>query len=384
MSQKNQPDLVSDTEIDWVAYMQQSENFLNGTRDYDQLIGQTGPCVYPAGHIYIYSLLYFLTDHGRNIFAAQYLFAILYAITMILVSNIYRKFKKVPLFPILILSFASYRVHSIYLLRLFNDPWAMFFLYASINWCLYNHFSCAAVFFSIAVGVKMNILLFAPGFLLVLLKHRGVYETLGHLAECATIQVLLGTVFLFRNSEAYFTRAFDFSRQFMYKWTVNWRIISESLFLDRRFHAALLVLHLLLLSFFLIKFIRSRGGFQNFLQPLPPSQEQKIAAEDILYPLFVSNFIGIAFSRSLHYQFYVWYYHSIPFILWSMRPLSDSVRLLLFGLIEMSWNVYPSTVLSSATLHVCHAIILLGLALQPLSNTSVPIGQSKGRKMKKQ
>lgn len=34
-----------DTEIDWVAYMQQSEIFLNGTRDYDQLIGQTGPCV---------------------------------------------------------------------------------------------------------------------------------------------------------------------------------------------------------------------------------------------------------------------------------------------------------------------------------------------------
>lgn len=34
-----------DTEIDWMAYMQQAETFLNGTRDYDLLIGQTGPCV---------------------------------------------------------------------------------------------------------------------------------------------------------------------------------------------------------------------------------------------------------------------------------------------------------------------------------------------------
>ncbi|CDS42989.1 dolichyl P Man:Man5GlcNAc2 PP dolichyl [Echinococcus multilocularis] len=328
--------------------------------------------------------MYFLTDHGKNIFAAQCLFTGLYAITMALVLNIYRKLRKVPLLPILILAFASYRVHSIYLLRLFNDPWAMFFLYASVNWCLYNHFSCAAVFFSMAVGVKMNILLFAPGFLLVLLKHRGVYETLGHLAECGIIQVLLGAIFFFRNSEAYFSRAFDFSRQFMYKWTVNWRVIPEALFLDRRFHASLLVLHLLLLSFFLMKFSRSCGGFKTFLQPLPPSQEQKIIAEDVLYPMFVSNFIGIAFSRSLHYQFYVWYYHSIPFILWSVALLSDSVKLLIFGLIEMSWNVYPSTVLSSATLHVCHAIILLSLALQPLCNASVPTGRLKGQKIKKQ
>lgn len=100
----------------------------------------------------------------------------------------------------------------------------------------------------------MNILLFAPGFLLVLLKHRGIYETIGHLAQCASVQVLLGGIFLFRNSEAYFGRAFEFSRQFMYKWTVNWRLIPESLFLDRRFQLTLLVLHVSVLSFFLLKY----------------------------------------------------------------------------------------------------------------------------------
>ena len=44
----------------------------------------------------------------------------------------------------------------------------------------------------------------------------------------------------------------------------------------------------------------------------------------------------------------------------------DSSRFLVFGLIEMSWNTYPSTVLSSATLHVCHTIVLLALAILPL------------------
>ncbi|VDL64542.1 unnamed protein product [Hymenolepis diminuta] len=203
--------------------MQQVEIFLNGTRDYDQLIGQTGPCV-------------------------------------------------------------------------------------------------------LAVGVKMNILLFAPGFLIVLLKHRGVYETIGHLAECASVQVLLGAIFLFRNSEAYFGRAFEFSRQFMYKWTVNWRFIPESLFLDRRFQLTLLFLHITLLSFFLLKYIRSRGGLKKFLLPLAPQAKQQINPEDVLYPMFVSNFIGLAFSRSLHYQFYVWYYHTIPFLLWSAAPLTNPIR----------------------------------------------------------
>ena len=37
---------ISDTEIDWVAYMQEVEGFLNGTLDYTQLKGDTGPLVY--------------------------------------------------------------------------------------------------------------------------------------------------------------------------------------------------------------------------------------------------------------------------------------------------------------------------------------------------
>ncbi|VDD81152.1 unnamed protein product [Mesocestoides corti] len=336
---------------------------------------------YPAGHVYVCSILYFLTDHGLNIFKAQCIFLGVYALSLGLIFNIYRKISKVPLFSILIMSFASYRVHSIYLLRLFNDPWAMLFLYSSINWCLYNHFTCAAVFFSIAVGIKMNILLFAPGLLLVLLKHRGLYETLGHLAECGIVQVLLGAIFLFRNSEAYFSRAFEFSRQFMYKWTVNWKVVPESLFLDRRFQVALLVLHIVFLTFFLVKFVRSRGGFKRFLEPLPPSTKLAVCADDVLYPMFVSNFIGIAFSRSLHYQFYVWYYHTIPFLLWSVTPFSNTIRLLLFGLIELCWNVYPSTPLSSAALHACHAAILIGLAVEPLKNTFSRV--PKNRKLKR-
>ena len=38
--------------------------------------------------------------------------------------------------------------------------------------------------------------------------------------------------------------------------------------------------------------------------------------QDVLYSVFVSNSIGFASSRSQHCQFYIWYFHSIPFLLW--------------------------------------------------------------------
>ena len=80
-----------DTEIDWSTYMEQVEAFLGGALDYDQIKGATGPIVYPAGHLYVYTFLYYLTNRGRNIVLAQYLFALLYLATLLLVFRIYLK-----------------------------------------------------------------------------------------------------------------------------------------------------------------------------------------------------------------------------------------------------------------------------------------------------
>lgn len=79
----------SDTEIDWVAYMQQIAQFLSGERDYTKLSGDTGPLVYPAAHVYIYTGLYHLTDEGKDIFLAQKLFAALYLVTLSVVMACY-------------------------------------------------------------------------------------------------------------------------------------------------------------------------------------------------------------------------------------------------------------------------------------------------------
>jgi len=43
--------------------------FLEGGRDYTKIEGDTGPLVYPAGFLYVYSAIKFLT--GGQVFPAQ-------------------------------------------------------------------------------------------------------------------------------------------------------------------------------------------------------------------------------------------------------------------------------------------------------------------------
>ncbi|KAL3328715.1 hypothetical protein AABB24_036045, partial [Solanum stoloniferum] len=57
------------TKIDWDAYMSQVTGFLEGERDYSNLKGDTGPLVYPAGFLYIYSAIQYVT--GGQVYPAQ-------------------------------------------------------------------------------------------------------------------------------------------------------------------------------------------------------------------------------------------------------------------------------------------------------------------------
>lgn len=59
----------ADTEIDWEAYMSQVTGFVGGERDYKELRGGTGPIVYPAGHLYIFTALQQFT--GGSVSLAQ-------------------------------------------------------------------------------------------------------------------------------------------------------------------------------------------------------------------------------------------------------------------------------------------------------------------------
>ncbi|PYH44559.1 dolichyl-P-Man:Man(5)GlcNAc(2)-PP-dolichol alpha-1,3-mannosyltransferase [Aspergillus saccharolyticus JOP 1030-1] len=346
------------TEIDWSTYMQQIALYLGGERDYTLIKGSTGPLVYPAAHVYSYSLLYHLTDEGRDIFFGQVLFAALYLITLVVVLACYRQSGAPPyLFPLLVL---SKRLHSIFVLRLFNDGLAALTMWLAIWLFQKRRWTAAVAIWSVGVGIKMTLLLLAPAVAVCTVLSLSLVPSIRLGVLALLVQVLLAIPFLRENPAGYVSRAFELTRQFMFKWTVNWRFVGEESFLSKEFSLTLLAIHILLLIIFLVfgwlKPINSR--LPEFVQNLLTGRHQPVplSSSYIMAVLLSSLAIGLLCARSLHYQFFAYLSWATPFLLWR-AGLHPVVLYIVWAAQEWSWNTYPSSNASSM-------VVVLSLAVQ--------------------
>eukprot|EP00347_Sterkiella_histriomuscorum_P004760 403359212 len=234
-------------------------------------LGQTGPCVYPAGYVYLYSVLYFLTEKGTNIF----------------------------------------------------------------------------------VNMKHKIILIIEGtnhFLLV-------------------SQLIIGFPFIQHDADAYFSRAFEFKRVFTFKWSVNWQFLGEEVATGQTLSQFLLIAHLsLLIVFLLFKWTHIERGIANWFKEIRLNElfnlnapTRQLDANYVAQSMFYCNFIGIVCARSLHYQFYSWYFHTLPLILNSCTQLQVFMKVGLIVLIEVCWNIYPPNEKVSLVLFSAHVVILINM-----------------------
>ncbi|KAJ1958531.1 dolichyl-P-Man:Man(5)GlcNAc(2)-PP-dolichol alpha-1,3-mannosyltransferase [Linderina pennispora] len=327
------------TEIDWTAYMQEVNGVLGGERNYMNLKGDTGPLVYPAGFVWIYSALQRLTDGKVGI--AQLWFLALYLANLALVLAIYRK---LPNFPSLMLALLvlSKRIHSIFVLRLFNDPVAMVFAYLAVYCLVTSKAKWSGLAASMGIAVKMNVLLFLPGLLYVWWRMGGICLVLAQLAVVVIVQLLVAVPFLVQFPGEYLARAFELTRQFAFQWTVNWRFLGEETFRSSQWARALLIAHVALLCVF-AALVWPRLARQNVVQIVKSGLmrgQRRVGADEVMTVVFTSNLIGVVCARSLHYQFYSWYFHTLPFLLYKTR-LHYALQAALWLTIEVCWNVYP-------------------------------------------
>ena len=325
------------TEIDWIAYLQEVSTWWDDRQyDYLQIRGDTGPLVYPAGFLYLYQVLRWGT--AESVSAAQYVFVAFYVAYQGVVLGVYQRGLLRPIrvrqaiqtnhhnnkdddnslpdvHAVWLVRVAmgtlccSKRLHSIFLLRLFNDGPTMLLLYGAM-WLFMqsnNYWNTACVVFSLAVSLKMNVLLFAPGLLLLLLQRGPDGQTVlvQRLAlACALPQLVLGGPFLVRFPVSYLRKAFELDRVFFYQWTVNWKFLTEDVFVSKPWAWLLLACHVGTLTYLCVQWLeraKRTAGARLCLV----SDTTRLSPAYVAHTLMVSNFVGIAFARTLHYQFYV-------------------------------------------------------------------------------
>ncbi|KAI9224280.1 glycosyltransferase, partial [Blastocladiella britannica] len=344
----------------------------SGERDYSMVRGDTGPLVYPALHVWIYWLLSLVP----SIRVAQYVFAIVYLANLALAMAIYCV-AGAPAWTMALLS-VSRRVHSIHALRLFNDPFCTLLASAALLAAVKRRMWAATVLLSLATAVKMSALLFLPAHLYILVMY---YAPPGrfmlHLALFAAIQVVVAAPFLATSPSAYISGAFELSRTFQHQWTVNWRFIPEALFVSQTWATVtfaawigslLAVLVAWTQGVVRVPLVSAVYRWMMCHPPVPVTGDTSQPEPSRVAALWwLVMLVGIATARSLHYQFYVWYWFGVPYlVIWrigSTIPLL--LRITAIGLIELSWNVFPSRNWSSAMLLGVHvSVIALVLAAE--------------------
>lgn len=400
---KANSDCAIDTEIDYSTYMSQISLYAAGERSYPKIRGFTGPLVYPAAHVYIYYYLSRVTvldwsvitpdtvpPESIDIPFAQTIFYGLYLICVAAVIQAYRTAKCPPwVLPMLVL---SKRLHSVFILRLFNDAIAAMAMWISL-WLLANkRWATGVAVWSFGVAIKMTLLTAAPGIGVVLVLATGWLGAIGLGVVFVAVQVLIALPFLRADTWGYITKAFELTRVFKYKWTVNWRCVDEEVFLSWRFMTTLMILHaVLLVTFATTRWIKPSGLnlwelISTLWKPLPADKQAKIAAKVtprfILTTILSSWMIGFLCARSLHYQFFAYIGWCTPFLLWQ-SGLNPVLVGIVWAAQEWAWNVYPSTPTSSLTVLGTMAIQLAAIWWGTAEQKEVPAAKAKSKSKSK-
>jgi len=147
--------------------------------------------------------------------------------------------------------------------------------------------------------------------------------------------------------------------------SANWKMLPPALFYHRAFPLALLAVHLFCLGMLAARvWTAKQGGLLRALQLAP---RRALHPEHVLVTLVGCNCVGVLFARSLHFQFYCWYAHSVPLLLWRCETLPTALKLLCLGLLEYAWSYGldrvegTSTPASSLSLQLAHALLLYAI-----------------------
>lgn len=141
--------------------------------------------------------------------------------------------------------------------------------------------------------------------------------------------------------------------------------MGEKTFLSPEFSLSLVLAHLVILAVFTItrwsrpSGLSVYGLIRRIFKSLPHEAEhqmhRRITPDFMMTTILSSMIIGMLTTRSLHYQFFAYIAWATPFLLWKsgFHPI---LMYLIYLFQEWSWDVYPSSNLSSMVVVGCLAL----------------------------
>ena len=268
--------------------------------------------------------------------------------------------------------------HPLPFIGLFNDSFEMIFVYLAICLLLKKRMTLSLLSFSVAASIKMSALLYAPGALLVFVNEIGFWRTARAAVPAVLFQLLIGTPFLLSHPVEYLSKSFEFSRKFPWFLSHNWKFLPKATFDSTSFHVTLLILHVVTLAVFAY-----RKGWWRGLN----LSERGHA----IFCIFACNLIGVAFARSLHFSFYLWYFYTLPFLLVFQAGRLRLWHPFFLVVIEICWNQWKkydrhdlentcANWKASLGLTCCHFILLAYLSTRTVGSKDSPLPLADSQK----
>ena len=162
--------------------------------------------------------------------------------------------------------------------------------------------------------------------------------------------------------------------------------------MDKRFAILLLLLHVTVLILFAnyrwCLELKGLSGLAKGSSRGRVNRNRVLSSEFIVRTMFECNFIGVALSRSLHFQFYTWCWHALPVLLWSANILPVLSKMILLLMFEYAWSYGldkiegTSTFTSSVVLQIAHFSLLLSLWFSNPPKTFLSVSGEKKKKKK--
>ena len=287
--------------------------------NYAELKGENGTANYPACFLYLYTLFYFITYEGQNIFLAQIIKTFLYALYQYFTHRIYKLLfpkKLIPYFSLAL--FLQLTNLGCSVISLFNDIFISLPMAVSILRFMEQKTMQGIIWFVIASTFKIGAVFYLPATLLVITLMSGLSNVIVFVIILIGTQVAISLPFTTVNKQAYIEQNFNFSTIYPPTNTNSWNFLHDDFYYsDIRILTQKYLLVFSLIYFLLFKWTRPGRFFQDVrLLPFFKGGYRYQSPRKQMMIFGTCSLLFQFWSACLHIQFIQWTEMLVPALIY--------------------------------------------------------------------